>query len=107
MKKTRCPLSCILYFLFAVHYLLFAAPATAQEEARLYVEPAQIAAKTEEIFVAKIRLAPGGECVNAAEIILSFDQKSLEIVDFSRGESIISLWTDSPSREKIALANES
>lgn len=65
--------------------------------ALLYMEPAEEEYYQGDTFVVKIRLDTQGECINAIEANLSFDQDVLEAIDFSQGDSILTLWLESPS----------
>lgn len=49
-----------------------------------------------DTFIATVRLDNGDECINAAQIDLSYPAKDLRAVDFSRGDSIFSLWVADP-----------
>ena len=49
-----------------------------------------------DTFIATVRLDNGDECVNAAQIDLSYPIEDLRAVDFSRGDSIFSLWVADP-----------
>lgn len=50
-----------------------------------------------DTFVATVRIDNQGECINAGEVDLSYPTDSLRAVDFSRGDSIFSLWVGDPS----------
>lgn len=45
------------------------------------------------------------ECVNTAEVAVNFDRSLLQVVDFSVGESILSLWIDRPTTDNIQKVN--
>lgn len=61
----------------------------------MYLEPSGGQYQPGDTFPVEIKIDTEGECINAVEVNLSFPQ-DLKAVDFSRGESIITLWVDSP-----------
>jgi len=60
----------------------------------LYLEPSRGTYQPGDTFGAEIRIDAEGECINVAEVNLSF---SLRAVDFSQGNSIITLWIKQPA----------
>ncbi len=62
------------------------------EAAVLYLEPAQGEYQPGDTFIVEARIDTQGECINAAAINLSFSRDILEAIDFSKGNSILSLW---------------
>ncbi len=62
----------------------------------LYLEPASGEYQPGDTFVVNVRIDTEGECINAVEADLSFSQDIFKAVDFSRGQSIITLWTKTP-----------
>ncbi len=67
------------------------------EAATLYLEPATGQFQPGETFIVDIRIDTEGECINAVEANLSFSSDILKATDFSRGESILSLWVKEPT----------
>ena len=65
--------------------------------ASLYIDPDMGMYGIGDTIVASIRLNTDGECMNAADITLSYPKESLKAVDFGRGSSIITLWVVEPS----------
>ena len=49
-----------------------------------------------DTFVLTVRIRDQSECFNAAQIDLDYPMDTLKAVDFSRGDSIFSLWIDEP-----------
>lgn len=49
-----------------------------------------------DTFIATVRIDNQGECINAGELSLSYPKAALRAVDFSRGDSIFSLWVGEP-----------
>ncbi len=78
--------------LLIVGFILFP---TFVSGAVLYLEPAQGEYQPGDTFVVNLRMDTEGECTNAIEANLSFSQ-ILAATDFSRGQSIITLWIRAP-----------
>lgn len=79
--------------------LLFPAGAHA---AVLSVETEQLVYGIGDTFIATIRVENDGECLNAAEVALEYPTDALRAVDFSRGDSIFSLWVAEPKLDTAA-----
>lgn len=65
--------------------------------AMLYLEPSSGQYQQGDVFIAEVRIDTQGECINAVEVNLVFPENILEIKDFSKGGSILSLWVEEPS----------
>ena len=76
-------------------FVLLIVPPSANA-ASLYLDPSAKTVGLSETFVVSIRLDPQGDCVNAGKIEISYPAKNLKAVDFSRGNSIFSLWVEEP-----------
>jgi len=63
----------------------------------LYLEPAEGQHYLEDVFVTEIKINSEGEEINTIKADLTFPQQLLEIVDFSQGNSILTLWPEGPS----------
>jgi hypothetical protein len=63
----------------------------------LYLEPSTGEYQLGETFIEEIRIDTEKECINAVGVDLSFSQDTLEAVDFSQGNSILTLWVKTPS----------
>ena len=61
----------------------------------LYLDPPEGQYQPGDIFSAEIKIDTEGECINVVEANLNFSP-ILTAINFSRGQSIITLWTDSP-----------
>jgi hypothetical protein len=85
----------IKIFIFAG---LLAVPSFAAQAATLYFTPSSGSYGYGDVFAVdvKIDLDSGDECINTVQGVIGFDNDYLEIVDFSGGESILSLWIDLP-----------
>jgi len=67
------------------------------EAAKLYLEPAEGNYQPGDTFLVEIKIDTEGECINTVEANLSFSQNILKAVDFSQGNSILTLWVNPPS----------
>ncbi len=65
--------------------------------ARLYLEPPEGEYHLEDVFIVEIKLNTEGEYINTTKIDLTFSQEILEIKDFSKGNSILTLWIEEPT----------
>ena len=63
----------------------------------LYLEPSSAEYQQGDIFLTEVRIDTQGEYINAVEVNLEFFQDILEIKNFSKGNSILSLWAKEPS----------
>ncbi len=75
--------------------LLLVAPATTSA-AVLYVSPTEGTYGVTDSFIADIRIDNQGECINAAHVEVRYPTDVLRAVDFSKGNSILSLWVEEP-----------
>lgn len=75
--------------------LLAAVPCVASA-AMLYVNPTEGTYGLSDTFIADVRLDNQNECVNAIHVELHYPTDTLRAVDFSKGESILSLWIEEP-----------
>jgi hypothetical protein len=65
--------------------------------ATLYLDPASGTYGPGDTFVLTVRLTTdSSQCVNAAEVELTYPREVLRAVDFGRGSSIFSLWISDP-----------
>lgn len=64
--------------------------------AKLYLEPAQEQYQSGDTFTTDIKIDTEGECINVAEINLSFSKNILSAVNFNQGKSILILWVKNP-----------
>jgi len=66
----------------------------------LYLEPVEGNYYQGDTFIVESRIDTEDECINVVEANLSFSQDVLEVVDFSRGNSILTFWLKSPTIEQ-------
>lgn len=89
-------------FLLLVPYSLFLIPSFTHAAVSVFLDPANISVNPRDTFVLNIRIDTGGDCVNAIDAKIKFDSTILKAVDFGRGQSLISLWIDSPKIDQNA-----
>jgi hypothetical protein len=70
--------------------------------AHLYFDPDKGDFQPGDSFDVQVRIDPEGECVNAMDITIKFASGNLQLVDISRGESILPLWVKPPEADKDA-----
>lgn len=87
--------------------MILAAPSFAAHAATLYFTPSSGSYGFGDVFAVdiKIDLDSGDECVNTVQGFVGFDKDYLEMVDFSGGESILSLWIDLPKTGDMQSIN--
>lgn len=68
----------------------------------MYLDPVEGEYHQGDTFVVQIKIDVKDECINTIEANLSFPQDILEAVDFSQGDSILTLWVSPPSIEQEA-----
>ena len=64
--------------------------------ASLYLDPESTTFSTKDTFTVKIRLNNESECVNAAQVIMSYPREKVKAIDTSRADSIFTLWPEEP-----------
>jgi len=89
----------IPYLLISVFISLFLVFNFCQA-AILYLEPSVGSYYRGEIFIVETRIDVENECINTVEANLSFSPDILETIDFSQGNSILTLWVKSPTVEQ-------
>jgi len=83
----------ILICVFSLSFLVF----SSAKAATLYLEPSTGEYRLGETLIEEIRIDTEGECINAVGVDLTFSQDTLEAVDFSSGNSLLTLWAKTPS----------
>ena len=79
---------CLLLFLLCLPLIT--------EAVSLYLEPNSGEYQPGETFIVDVKIDTEGECVNAVEASLVYDNDILKATDFGRGESILNLWVRNP-----------
>jgi hypothetical protein len=62
----------------------------------LYLEPSQGEYHQGDTFIVEARIDTEGECINTVKTIVGFPKEILEAKDFSTGNSILTLWLQTP-----------
>jgi len=62
----------------------------------LYFEPSKGEYHLGDTFIVDLRVDTEEECINTVKVIVAFPKEILEAKDFSTGNSILSLWLESP-----------
>jgi hypothetical protein len=78
-----------------IYCLLFFAAFPAKG-ATLYFSPSGGEYNQQDVFISDARINTKGESVNALEIKISFNAGQLEVVDISKGDSVLKLWAQDP-----------
>ncbi|OGZ93670.1 MAG: hypothetical protein A2633_05835 [Candidatus Sungbacteria bacterium RIFCSPHIGHO2_01_FULL_47_32] len=86
-----------IFILPAVLSAVFFLLATSAEAARLYMTPLKGSYQPGDTFGVDVRIDSEGECVNVVDAKISFPKGAVRPVDFSRGESILTLWIETPA----------
>jgi hypothetical protein len=91
----------IFYPLF-LFFSFFFLPAFSYAAVEIFLDPAYREANIGDTFIVNIRIKTEGECVNAIRSEIHFEPADLSAIDWSSGQSLISLWTEAPKidREK-------
>ena len=55
----------------------------------------------EDVFIVEVKLDTEEERINALKVELTFPQDKLEVVDVSRGDSVLSLWPEEPTYSNL------
>lgn len=66
------------------------------EAANLYLEPSSGEYQPGDTFLVEVRIDTEGECINTVSADLSFSQDILEAIEFSQGNSILTIWLKKP-----------
>ena len=82
--------------LFGFGVLLMAVCPSAASAASLSLDPSSGTYGPGDTFIETVRINNDGDCINAANVALSYPKDTLRAVDFSRGDSIFSLWAVEP-----------
>lgn len=82
-----------LAFIFSISQFLIFLPA---EAATLYLIPQSQTIYQDDSFLVEARINTEGEEINAVEVGLAFPSDLLAVVDFSKGNSILTLWPQEP-----------
>ena len=90
-REIRRTIFSICFFIF-----LFFFSAINAEAAILYLEFSEKEYYREDIFMVELKLDTEGEKINVLKAELTFPYDKLEVVDISRGDSVLTLWPKEP-----------
>jgi len=79
----------------ALALAFFALPVSASA-ASLYLDPDSGTYGPGDTFVMSVRLNTDGQCINAANVAITYPAESMRAVDFGKGGSIFTLWVNEP-----------
>ncbi len=82
--------------LFAASLFTFGFLPHAVFAATLSIDPASATWGPGDTFIATVRIDNGKDCINAVNVEITYPKDTLRAVDFSRGDSIFSLWAVEP-----------
>ncbi len=82
---------------FVLAFTFYLLPFTFTHAALLYLDPGTATYGVGDTFFMNVRVDNEGECINAATVDIRYPTQSLRAVDFSRGDSIFSLWAEEPT----------
>lgn len=85
----------LLFSILFDFFLVILSPST--NAVVLYLEPDSGQHNRGDTFIEEVRIDTEGECINAIEANFNFSNDILEAVDFSQGESILTLWVKTPT----------
>jgi len=77
--------------------ILLSAPSASFAAVEIFLDPPSREVNIGDTFLVNVRVKTDSECVNAIGTEIHFDPEVLRAVDFSTGQSLISLWTE-PSK---------
>jgi len=86
----------LLFLIISVFTLLFFTFSFCRA-ATLYLLPQSQTIYQDDTFIVEVRLDTEGKEINAVEADLKFPSDLIEIIDFSKGGSILTLWVKEPS----------
>ena len=92
--KTLNPLKRLVAF--SLILVVFSVLPFMAEAAILYLEPSSASYYQDDIFIVEIRLDTEGEIINAIRVSLDFPSDILGVEDFSKGNSVLTLWPREP-----------
>lgn len=96
-KKIK--ISLLFIILFSVCLLL---TPLGVRSAILYFKPFSGEYYFGDTFIVEVRIDTEGECINTVKVNLSFPKNILEAIDFSQGNSILTIWLQNPKIEREA-----
>lgn len=83
----------ITYIFIFIIFSLIAWPA---HSAILYLDPPESTHNLGDIFIQEIKLDTQGEHINAVEVHIEYPEDLLEVRDFAKANSVLTLWAQEP-----------
>lgn len=83
-------------FVYALAFLIVLLPGVGFA-AELSIDATKKVLNNGDTFIANIRINAEDECINTASVDVFYDPSVLTAVDFSQGESLITLWIEEPT----------
>lgn len=80
----------------SITFLFLFCIANVANAAILYLEPSSGSFHKDDIFLVEVRLDTEGEIINAVRASLEFPPDILKVEDFSKGNSVLTLWPQEP-----------
>jgi hypothetical protein len=77
--------------------VLVALTATPAYAARIYLDPDTATHSRSDTFYVPVRIDTQGACINVVEVALSYDPTRISVSDVVTGDSILTLWTQTPT----------
>ncbi|MFA6494059.1 MAG: hypothetical protein WCT49_03350 [Candidatus Paceibacterota bacterium] len=81
---------------FILFFLIALAPSVSSAAVEVFLDPPFRKVNIGDTFIVNIRIKTEGECVNAIRSEIHFRTEDLKAIDWSSGQSLISLWTEAP-----------
>jgi hypothetical protein len=102
-KIPKIPINPLVIIICGFFLFIFANPVFG---AVLYLKSSAKEYRPGDVFIVKILLDTEKEYINTAKINLAFSKDTLEVKEFSKGNSILILWTEEPniSNQKSVLS---
>jgi hypothetical protein len=89
--------------LFIGLMFLISSPAQA---ATFYLYPPQMTIGPDDVVEVQVKVGVGdGECINTAQVGITFPNDILQFVDFNSGQSFLTLWVQKPDKDSLAKIN--
>ncbi len=86
-------LGCFVLFFFATSQMV--------DAAHIFLDYEADSQNLQDTFYIPIRIDTQGECINALRIAVAYDPTQISIVDVSTGDSVLTLWTQTPTVQRV------
>jgi hypothetical protein len=82
----------VLFFVVSIHTVNGAQVQLTSEKEMHFVQ---------DTFYVPVRIHTQDECINAVRVVLAYNPEVLSVVEVSTGDSLLSLWTQTPHIERV------